>query len=221
MKLYDLHTHTTHSDGVLIPSESARRALVAGYAGIAITDHADSSNILYLLDAYNSFKETYNNTESSFKVITGVELTHVAPKDIGKLTEIARNNGADIVIVHGETIAEPVEVGTNRAAIEAKVDILAHPGLLSIDDATLAAKNNVYLELTTRKGHSYTNALVANMARNTGALLVLNNDAHGPSDYVGLEMATKILKGSGLLDDEINSVFINNQNIFEKAYGGL
>ena len=59
------------------------------------------------------------------------------------------------------------------------------------------------------------------MARNTGALLVLNNDAHGPSDYVGLEMATKILKGSGLLDDEINSVFINNQNIFEKAYGGL
>lgn len=221
MKLYDLHTHTTHSDGVLIPSESARRALVAGYSGIAITDHADSSNILYLLEAYHRFKETFNTTAIDFKVITGVELTHVAPKDIGKLTEIAKKNGADIVVVHGETIAEPVETGTNRAAIEANVDILAHPGLLSIEDAELAAKNNVYLELTTRKGHSYTNAYVANMARNVGASLVINNDAHSPSDYVGLDMAIKILKGSGLSDNEINNVFDNNKNIFEKAYGGI
>lgn len=221
MILYDLHTHSTHSDGVLIPSESARRAYVAGYAGIAVTDHADSSNILSLLEAYAGFKETFNASSSGFKVITGVELTHVSPADIGKLTELARNNGADIVVVHGETIAEPVEEGTNRAAAEAGVDILAHPGLISLKDAELAAKNGVALEITTRKGHAYTNAHVVNMARLTGALMVVDNDAHVPSDYVGPETAVKILRGSGLDGVEIEKIFINNKNIFEKAFGGF
>ena len=221
MILYDLHTHTTYSDGELIPSESARRACVAGYAGIAVTDHADSSNILSLLDAYAKFKEVFNASSAVFKVITGVELTHVSPKDIGKLTELARNNGADIVVVHGETIAEPVEKGTNRAAAEACVDVLAHPGLISLEDAKLAAANGVALEITTRKGHSYTNAHVINMAKLVGALMVVDNDAHAPSDYVGPEMAAKILRGSGLDSEEIAQVFTNNKNIFEKVFGGF
>ena len=221
MILYDLHTHTTHSDGELIPAESARRAYVAGYAGIAITDHADSSNILHLLDSYSRFKDTFNRSSSNFKVITGVELTHVSPHDIKKLTELARSNGADVVVVHGETIAEPVEEGTNRAAIEAGVDILAHPGLISKEDALLAAHNGVFLEITTRKGHSLTNAHVANTAREVGASLVINNDAHSPSDYLGLTMAEKILYGCGLNKKEIIEVFENNKKIFEKAFGGF
>lgn len=220
MVLYDLHTHTTHSDGELIPAESARRAYVAGYGGIAVTDHADSSNILHLLESYLRFKEIFNTSSPDFKVIIGVELTHVSPKDIAKLSETARNNGADIVVVHGETIAEPVEEGTNRAAIEAGVDILAHPGLITENDAALAALNNVHLEITTRKGHSLTNAHVANMARITGASLVINNDAHSPSDYVGISMATKVLYGCGLNASEINKVLDNNKIIFEKALGG-
>jgi hypothetical protein len=30
---------------------------------------------------------------------------------------MARKAGAEIIVVHGETIAEPVEKGTNRAAV--------------------------------------------------------------------------------------------------------
>ena len=41
------------------------------------------------------------------------------------LAEHARALGAKVVIVHGETIVEPVPRGTNLAAIEAGVDILA------------------------------------------------------------------------------------------------
>ncbi len=41
--IYDLHTHSTHSDGMLIPAEVARTAQVQGYLGIALTDHVDSS----------------------------------------------------------------------------------------------------------------------------------------------------------------------------------
>ena len=50
---------------------------------------------------------------------------------IAPLSCRARALGAQIVLVHGETIVEPVPPGTNHQAIEAGVDILAHPGLIS------------------------------------------------------------------------------------------
>ena len=58
--IYDLHTHSTHSDGMLIPAEVARTAQVQGYLGIALTDHVDSSNIYQVLQANLKFKEWFN-----------------------------------------------------------------------------------------------------------------------------------------------------------------
>jgi len=217
--MFDLHTHTTFSDGVLIPAESCRRAKVLGYRGVAITDHADESNFLFLLEKQLKFKEDFNKTSKDFKVIIGLEFTHVLPEHIVRITDIARKNGADIILVHVETIVEPVESGTNRAAIEAKVDILAHPGLISDADAMLAAKNGVYLEITTRKGHSLTNAYVAMMAKRYGCGLVIDNDFHAPGDYVNRDMAEKILKGAGLNYEEIKNVFKNNEKIFLEKGG--
>lgn len=218
--IYDLHTHSTHSDGMLIPAEVARTAEVKGYLGIALTDHVDSSNILNVIKANLDFKEWFNKSSVNFKVIVGVEITHVNPSDIAGLTNIARENGVDIVVVHGETISEPVYTGTNRAAIDAKVDILAHPGLITLEDAKLAAEYNVFLEITTRRSHAYTNGHVANMARQAGAKLVIDNDAHEPGDFVGYEKACKIMLGAGLLEDEIKSIINNNKYIFERAFGG-
>ncbi|HEY3347739.1 MAG TPA: PHP domain-containing protein, partial [Nitrospirota bacterium] len=47
--MIDLHTHTLFSDGVLIPAELVRRAEVKGYEAIGLTDHADSSNIDFIV----------------------------------------------------------------------------------------------------------------------------------------------------------------------------
>lgn len=218
--IYDLHTHSTHSDGMLIPAEVARTAEVKGYLGVALTDHVDSSNIYSVIKSNLEFKEWFNKSSLNFKVIVGVEITHVNPRDISGLTKIARDNGVDIVVVHGETISEPVYSGTNKAAIDARVDILAHPGLISEEDASYAAENNVFLEITTRKSHAFTNGHVVNMARKTGAKLVIDNDAHEPGDFVGYEKACKIMLGAGLSDDEIKKIINNNKYIFEKAFGG-
>ena len=47
--MIDLHTHTLFSDGELVPSELVRRSEVMGYRAIALTDHADSSNIDFII----------------------------------------------------------------------------------------------------------------------------------------------------------------------------
>ena len=54
----------------------------------------------------------------------------------GRLDTVHRGLGARIIVVHGETIVEPVRPGTNRKALESDVDILAHPGLITEDEGT-------------------------------------------------------------------------------------
>ncbi|MDR0453398.1 MAG: histidinol phosphate phosphatase domain-containing protein [Deferribacteraceae bacterium] len=213
--IVDLHTHTTFSDGALIPAESARRARTAGYSGIAVTDHADHSNLEQNLTGALRFKESYKCAGKDFAVLAGVELTHVRPSQISELTKRARELGADIVNVHGETIIEPVEEGTNRAAVLAGVDILAHPGLITEADARLAAEKGVYLEITTRRGHALSNGHVAHIAKLTGAKLVVNNDAHSPGDYAGKSMTLKILQGAGLTLDEAEEIIKETVRLFK------
>ncbi|MFW6235261.1 MAG: histidinol phosphate phosphatase domain-containing protein, partial [Desulfovibrionales bacterium] len=158
--MIDLHTHTTFSDGLLIPAELARRAKVTGYQALAFTDHADSSTLFPILENLQQLVAQYS-AHMGIDLFLGVELTHNPPALIPTLTQRARANGAQVVLVHGETIVEPVERGTNLAAIRARVDILAHPGLLTDEEAALAAELGVYLEITTRKGHSIATGHVA------------------------------------------------------------
>lgn len=201
MTMIDFHTHTLFSDGELLPSELARRAKVVGYQALAFTDHADGSNIYHILE--NQVRVADQGAAyQGLDILLGVELTHVPPALIGQMVETARLNGAQIVLVHGETVVEPVDTGTNLAAIEAGVDVLAHPGLLTPEDAQLAAEKGVHLEITTRKGHSLTNGHVAALARRFGAKLVINNDAHAPGDLVSRELRRSAALGAGLSGDE-------------------
>jgi putative hydrolase len=214
--MIDLHTHTIFSDGEVIPAELIRRAAVAGYRALAITDHADQSNLEVLLSSLTGVVDELGEA-NNLKVLAGVELTHVPPSMIDACTWKARELGAQIVVCHGETIVEPVAGGTNRAAIEAKVDILSHPGLISREDVELAAKNGVCLEITTRKGHSLTNGHVVQLARKYGAKLVINNDAHAPSDLMSLEMACKVAQGAGMSNEEVSQARQNSADLVAKA----
>ncbi|MCK7475092.1 MAG: histidinol phosphate phosphatase domain-containing protein [Rhodopseudomonas palustris] len=100
------------------------------------------------------------------RLLCGVEITHVPPSQIADLAKTAKDAGADIVVVHGETPVEPVAAGTNHAACGCKyVNVLAHPGLITIEDALLAARNGIALEITSRGGHNRTNGHVARIAR--------------------------------------------------------
>ena len=218
----DLHTHSFFSDGVLLPSEQVRRVAVKGYAAIAITDHADGSNLASLLEKLLRFRSTQSE-DWEVLFIPGVELTHVAPRSIARLARQAKELGAGLVVVHGETIVEPVAPGTNAAAVACPdVDILAHPGLISVDEARVAAANGVYLEITSRGGHSLTNGHVARVARQAGASLVVNTDTHSPGDMIDQETARLVAAGAGLDPAEVLAATVDCPwALVERAMGRL
>ena len=203
--MIDLHTHSLHSDGELLPSELARRLEVKGYKFLAITDHVDMSNIRAVVpNLVRACQEI--NRFWRIKVIPGMEITHPPLELIKELAEEGRSLGAKLIIVHGETPAEPVHKGTNRAALLSPIDILAHPGLISEEDVRLAKKRGIYLEVSGRKGHSLTNGHVVALARKIKAKLVIDSDSHEVSDLMDLETRWKVGRGAGLTDKEIKDI---------------
>lgn len=216
--MIDLHTHSIFSDGELIPAELVRRAKVKGYRAVAITDHGDHGNIDFIIPRIIRVC-TKLSALYDICIIPGIELTHLPPACIGELAQEARLLGAKIVVVHGETIVEPVAPGTNAAALQASVDILAHPGLITEEEAAMASRNSVFLEITTRRGHSLTNGHVVKMARMFNVSLILNTDSHAPDDLVDQGMAHKIASGAGLNDAEIEVMFRNAEHLLAKVRG--
>lgn len=209
--MIDLHTHSFFSDGALIPSELVYRAKAKGYEVIAITDHVDFSNFDFVIPRIKKVSEELSRFYD-IVIIPGAEITYVPPKLISKAVKYCRKLGASLIVAHGETSAETVPPGTNQEAILAGVDILAHPGYISIKEVELAKKNNVYLEITTRAGHSKANEHVADAAKKCGAKLVLNTDTHEPEDLLTHEKIKKILESSKLSEKDYK---IMKQNSFE------
>ena len=217
--MIDLHTHSIFSDGELVPAEHLRRVEELGYEAVAITDHADSSNLDFIIPRIVKVAEDLNRF-SKTKLVPGIELTHIPPELFVELVAQSRKLGAKIIVGHGETVMEPVKAGTNMAAIHAGVDILAHPGFITREEAQLAAEKGVYLELTARKGHSLTNGHVAQIASEAGALLVVNADAHGPGDFMTVKMAETVALGAGLDKARYEKVRRGMSELVEKKVKG-
>jgi len=213
--MIDLHTHSLFSDGELIPSELVRRLEYLGYSAVAITDHNDSSTLDFIVPRIVRVAKDLNSSQS-VKVIPGVELTHIPPKLIGSLVNKARELGAELIVIHGESIVEPVAPGTNRAGLEAGADILAHPGLITKEEVKLAAEKGIFLEISARAGHSFTNGHVARLANEVGASLVLNSDAHAPRDLITEDFACKVVEGAGLSSDSLSTLLSNARLLLKK-----
>ena len=217
MPIYDFHTHTYLSDGVLSPMELIRRAYDRGYRAIAITDHvglADQGRVVPVL------VEECANAMSRWDIIAiaGVEITHLPASLIPEAAASAKELGAQLVVVHGETIVEPVEPGTNAAAVGSlHVDVLAHPGLVTADDATTAAQRGVYLELSARRGHSLANGHVVRVSQRANANLILDSDTHEPEDLLTEQMTRQIATGAGLQEEDLDTLLDSNpRRLLEK-----
>jgi putative hydrolase len=203
-----------------LPSELARRALKLNHEAIAITDHVDWSNV----DTIPAIQDAIDDINANWDitVVLGAEVTHAPCESIDGIATRAKELGANIVVVHGETLNEPVTPGTNRAAVESEhVDILGHPGLITIEEAEIAKENDIYLEISARKGHCLGNGHVANVAREVGNKLLVDTDTHAPSDLITFEKSYEIALGAGLSHDEAMKAIVDNPRELLKSKGIL
>ena len=200
--MYNFHSHSLLSDGALLPSEVAMRYLAAGYKVIAITDHVDYSNIKPVIDEILKFCRHWPKT-CGITVLPGIELTHLPLEQFRPLAKYARARGIKVIVAHGESPVEPVLKGTNTAALEADIDILAHPGLISDKEAKAAKQKGIFLEITSRRGHCSTNRHVAKQALKFGAKLVISTDSHSPEDIISPGRLMGVARKAGLNSKEI------------------
>jgi histidinol phosphatase-like PHP family hydrolase len=214
--LIDLHTHTLLSDGELIPTELARRAEVLGFRALGMADHVDTMLVEVTVPRLVALARDLAPA-MKMKVLPGAEVTHCRPEHIARVVVRARELGARVVVVHGESPVEPVMPGTNRAAIEAGCDILAHPGMITEDEARLAKERGVLLEISARAGHSLGNGHVAQMARRTGAGVIFGSDSHSPKDLRSRGDAERVLALAGLAPQEVGAAFEAAERLVARA----
>lgn len=210
--MFDCHSHSLLSDGELGPVELARRAEVKGLEGLAITDHVDSVTVR---DVVTSLVERIGTVRDHMEIdlLAGCEITHTPPSLIADVAEEASRLGAEIILVHGETLVEPVKAGTNLAAVQTPdVDVLAHPGLIDDRTVELAVNNGIALEISARKGHSLANGHLVRVTRETEAQLMINTDSHAPADLIAAKQARDVIRGAGHPDPD--RVMANNERIF-------
>lgn len=217
--VFDFHTHSFLSDGVLSPVEVIRIAMTNGYRAVAITDHVGPGNCIPVLEHVIRECE-FCSRYWDILAVPGVEITHVPAGGIAEVARLAKANGARIVVVHGETVVEPVEAGTNLAAVSCPdVDVLAHPGFLTIEEARLAAANNIFIEISARKGHCLTNGHVAKVGREAGAMLLVNSDAHEPRDFLSAMFVDQVARGTGFEGPEVTAMINENPLLLLRKLG--
>jgi putative hydrolase len=180
-------------------------AVQLGHRALAITDHLYTEDPRPMMERLLQEQAAFE--VQGFTTLVGVEISMNPPKRIATAARAARKAGAQIVIVHGETPLEPVPPGTNHASVDSnEIDVLAHPGILTEQDAELARAHNVALELTPRRGHSWGNGLVAALALRVGAELVVDSDAHDVDQLLTQARARQVALGAGVSPDRVARV---------------
>ena len=204
--LRDFHTHTTYSDGSLTLDELVEVAERRGYVALAVTDHAREGSHLELAATVSEHVRRLSG-QTGLRLLAGVELTEFSPDRIDQAALEVRQAGAQIVVVHGECMMFDVAPGTNAAAARSNhVDILAHPGNLSVLDGMAAAQHGVHLELSARPGHCYANGLVFSIARRAGARVIVDSDAHAEIDLLSARKVSAVVRGAGAPDSMLDGL---------------
>ena len=71
--------------------------------------------------------------------------------------------------------------------------------------------------MSARRGHSFSNGHVVKVAKETGAGMVLDSDAHGPDDLLTPELTRKIAMGAGLTEKEAHALIeLNPQKLLAR-----
>ncbi len=201
----DLHAHSNWSDGTASIEAMARAAKAHGLSYLAISDHSRRLTVAHGLDPVRLAKQcaevaAVNRRLDGIELLTGVEVDVL---DDGSLDlPDAALAPLDVVIaaVHSKfDLSRAAQTRRILAALDhPKVRILAHPLGRLIDrrepyDVDLLAvirkckARHVALELNAHPERLDLTDLGCRMARDEGARVVVNSDAHGEHEFDNLD----------------------------------
>jgi len=192
----DLQMHTTASDGKNSILEMAQKAKDTGYAYIAITDHSKAVRVAGGMDEKQLAKhlreiEKANRQISGLRILKGVEVDILPDGTLDLKDDILRECEVVLASVHSRFNMEEGEM--TRRVIKAiqnpNVKILAHPtGRLILEREPFkinlgeviraAVDHGVVLEINAYPDRLDLKDVDARMARDLGAKLTINTDAH-------------------------------------------
>src|SRR5256714_9732416 len=217
----DLHTHSNWSDGRNEIAEMARAAKERGYDYIVLTDHTQSLQIAQGLTperfrARAAEIATVNARPGLARVLNGAEVDILPDGSLDLPDETLASLDLVVASVH-VALDQPKDVITQRVLTALRsphVDVYAHPtsrrldrrGETSLDvEAVIAeaVKTGTALEINNSPFRLDLNDTWARKAREAGALLAIDNDAHYPAEYDYVRYGLAIGRRAGLTPDRV------------------
>jgi DNA polymerase (family X) len=215
----DLHTHSNWSDGRNEIAVMARAARERGRSYIAMTDHTQSLTIAGGLTP-DRFKaraleiDRVNAELAGFRVLNGAEVDILPDGSLDLPDDCLASLEVVVASVH-TALDQPRDVITQRvlnAMRSPHVDLLAHPtsrrldrrGETSLDiDAVIAeaVRTGTALEINSSPMRLDLNDSWARRAREAGAVLAIDTDAHYPMEYDSARFGCAIARRAGLTAD--------------------
>lgn len=205
--MIDLHIHL-HP---LQAAEALHFAKAAGYRAAGLLTHS--------LEELAALRRTVHELGLYIDMgaLLGVELAYIPPALLPQAVEKARAAGADYVVVHGENLGSAVPEGTNFAAIAARADILAHPGLIDPECAAYAAENQVALALSTNPHYALANAHIAALAKAHASPLICGGTVHEREHCISPAQRKLVLKGANI-DETLQRQMQNSAHALYLAF---
>jgi DNA polymerase (family 10) len=201
----DLHAHTHWSDGTLSIEAMARAAKAHGLSYLAISDHSRRLTVAHGLDPVRLAKqcaevEAVNAKLDGIELLTGIEVDVLEDGSLDLPDAALAPLDVVIAAVHSKfDLARAAQTRRILAALDhPKVRILAHPLGRLIDrrepyDVDMLAvirkckARRVALELNAHPQRLDLNDLACRMAKDEGARVAINSDAHGEHEFDHLE----------------------------------
>ena len=195
----DLHMHTTASDGRADAETMALAARAAGLRYIAITEHSKSLAMANGLDErrtleHAAFVRALNERLEGISVLAGIECDIRADGTMDLDDSCLAQLDIVIASVHSafNIDSEQMTARVLKAIDNPHVDVIGHPTgrlilkregyKLSLERiAAAAAAAGVALEINSQVDRLDLDDAHARMARDAGAKLVIDSDAHSPA----------------------------------------
>jgi len=217
----DLHAHTSWSDGTAGIEAMARAARQHGLTYLAISDHSRRLTVAHGLDPQRLARqcaevEELNRTLDGIELLTGIEVDVLEDGSLDLPDKALAPLAVVIAAVHSK-FDLPRAAQTRRilAALDhPKVKILAHPVGRLIDrrepyDVDMLAvirkckARDVALELNAHPERLDLTDLACRMAKEEGARVVINSDAHSEHEFDNLDFGIGQARRGWLEKDDV------------------